>query len=362
MGIKTYDIVIIGGGVIGLSIARKLRKKGNERILLLEKGDVGREASWAAAGILAPQVEADKDGDFFRLCYESNQMYPEFAAELLKETGIDIELDRRGTLYVAFDETSEKEFDTRFGWQSAAGLSIEQMDRKQVIDLEPSVSDNVRSGLFFPDDGQVENRKLVDSLAAFARSNDIEIQQGIEVYRILVDHGRIKGVKTTHGPASAAIVIIATGAWTSLIKLGESDLPVDVKPIRGQMISYQNTKVNIRHVMFSRRGYLVPRVDGRLLAGATVEEVGFDRSTTTEGLLSLKEIAAEIVPALYDEPIVDHWAGLRPFAKGGMPVIGQALGVKGLFIATGHFRNGILLAPITAELIVDAINKEKVPS
>jgi len=355
MGSKTYDSVIIGGGVIGLSIARALRHQSNGRILLLEKGNVGREASWAAAGILAPQIEADADDDFFRLCFESNKMYPQFAAELRDETGIDVELDRSGTLCVGFDGRDEEEFARRYSWQSAAGLSIKKLDRKQVIGLEPNISDNVRSGLFFPDEGQVENRKLVEALAAFTRSNDIELHEGIEVGRILMDRGRLEGVETAQGRLSTANVVIATGAWTSLIKLGENRLPVDVKPMRGQMISYKDTPVPINHVIYSRTGYLVPRSDGRLLAGATVEDVGFDRSTTETARSLLMDMAIEIAPRLQNESISEHWAGFRPYGNSGRPLIGPIPNVDNVFVATGHFRNGILLAPITGKLIADIV-------
>src|SRR6476646_2057050 len=148
------ETLIIGGGVIGLAIARELKKRGAGRVRVLEKGRVGREASWAAAGILAPQVEADEDGEFFRLCYASNKMYRAFADELRNETGIDVELDRRGVVYLGFEETDLREFEHRFGWQSAAGLKVEKLDPAQLRTLEPDASNRAMSGLLFPDDGQ----------------------------------------------------------------------------------------------------------------------------------------------------------------------------------------------------------------
>jgi glycine oxidase len=354
--------VIIGGGVIGLSIARELKKRGVGRIRVLDRGRVGREASWAAAGILAPQVEADDDGEFFRLCYESNRMYRAFADELLHETGVDVELDQSGTLYVGFAERDEGEFVRRYEWQRAAGLKIEKLAQAEIRSLEPDVSDSAACGLYFPDEGQVENRKLVEALAAFARNNGIEISEGVEATGVSIRKDRVAGVETPSGEIPAEMVVIATGAWASHIQLGGARLPLRVKPIRGQMICYKPELVNIRHVVYSRRGYLVPRTDGRLLAGATVEDVGFDAATTSEGRRTLEDVAAEIAPHLDQSEVTDHWAGLRPYADGGLPYIGPVNGVDGLFAAVGHFRNGILLTPITARLFADVFVGEKAVS
>ena len=353
------ETLIIGGGIIGLSIARELKKRCVGKIAVIDKGPVGREASWAAAGILAPQVEADEDGDFFRLCYESNKMYREFADQLLDETGLDVELDQSGTLYIGFDKTDEEEFHDRFAWQHAAGMKIERLDRNEVRAFEKDVAGNVTCGLHFPDEGQVENRKLVDALAAFARSNDIDIREGVEVLSVSIENGRVTGIETKDGRPEAETVVIATGAWASHIKLGEITLPVEVKPMRGQMICYRPSNVSFRHVVYSRRGYLVPRADGRLLAGATVEDVGFDTSITDSGRRTLEEVATEIAPRLNTVDLVDHWAGLRPFTNTELPFIGPVPNVEGLFAAVGHFRNGILLAPITAEMIADRVTGGK---
>ena len=349
------ETLIIGGGVIGLSIARELKRRGVHKVTILERGRVGREASWAAAGILAPQVEADADDDFFRLCFESNRMYPDLAGELFDETGIDIELSRHGTLYLAFDAEDEKEFDHRFAWQTAAGLNVERLDRSQVKALEPDVSDSVLAGLYFPDDGQVENRKLVTALAASAKRSGVDIREDVTVKSVLSDQGKIVGVETMQGIVPSDHVIITTGAWASHIELGGAVLPVEVKPIRGQMICYRPHEVTVGHVVYSRRGYLVPRADGRLLAGATADDVGFDSGVTAEGLRTLRDVAVEIAPGLHSCEVADHWAGLRPYSVGGSPFIGQVKDVKGLFAAIGHFRNGILLTPITARIIADAV-------
>jgi glycine oxidase len=348
-----FDVIVIGGGVIGLSIARELKKRGAGQICVLEKSNVGREASWAAAGILAPQVEADEDGDFFRLCYESNRSYRQFADELQDETGTNVELDQSGVVYAGFDDSERAEFDHRYKWQRSAGLNVELLDRGGIKKLEPNISDKVVGGMYFPDDGQVENRKLVEALEKFAKLNGIKIDQGVEIDSVELENGAVSDVRSRKHTYKARTVIVATGAWTSLIKFGEGILPVTVKPIRGQMVCYRPDELRLGRVVYSKRGYLVPRADGRLLAGATAEDVGFDRSTSDEGISGLIDAAVEIAPALKRLDIVDKWAGLRPYIPGGIPFIGPVPGVKGLFAAAGHFRNGILLAPITARMIAD---------
>jgi glycine oxidase len=353
--LKTSDVLIIGAGVIGLSIARELHKRGVGKICIVEKGAVGRESSWAAAGILAPQIEADIDDDFFRLCFESNRIYRQFADELRDETNIDIELDQSGTLYLGFHDKDSAEIRERYEWQRAAGLEIEHLTADETLRLEPNLSPNVRESLYFPREGQVENRKLVEALVRYAELNGINIIDNSEVGRVLTKNGIVTGAETRNETYTADVVVVASGAWTSTIKFGEISLPIQVKPIRGQMICYRPPTPICGHVVYSNRGYLVPRADGRLLVGATAEDVGFDKSIMETGVHSLQMAAIEIAPKLETLEIVDKWAGLRPYIHGGRPAIGQVPGVNGLFIATGHFRNGILLAPITARLIADAI-------
>jgi glycine oxidase len=349
------DFLIIGGGVIGLSIARELRRRGTARITILERGRIGMEASWAAAGMLAPQSEADRADEFFELCSESNGMYPQFAAELLKETGIDIELDRTGTLYLAFSEKDSEELRKRYEWQTAAGLAVEQISASKILKREPLVSPTVQESLFFPSDGQVENRRLIEALTAYCRGNEIGISGGTSVNSIVVDGGRAVAVDTGAGRVSAGHIVLAAGAWSSSIDVGGRKLNVPVKPIRGQMISFSSDVGRFRHVIYSHRGYIVPRADGRVLAGATVEDVGFDKDTTASGLSSIRDVAAEIAPGFAAVWPSESWAGLRPFAGDGLPVLGNVPGVENLTIATGHFRNGILLTPLTGKLIADRL-------
>jgi glycine oxidase len=353
------SILIIGGGVIGLSIARALHKKGFTDIEILEKGLVGREASYAAAGMLAPQAETDRPDTFFRFCHESNKLYPAFAEELLDETGVDIELDRRGTLYLAFTERDVAEIRRRYEWQKAAGLEVAHLTLRETHKLEPFVSPDSVESLLFPNDGQIENRKLIEALRKYADLNGIDVIENAEVERLLTDCGKIRGVVTGGGrehPADA--VVLATGAWTSLIKGADSSLP-KIKPIRGQMISFHTAKRLFERVIYSPRGYIVPRRFGRILAGATVENVGFENETTAGGIEFIRDHALEISPGLENLPIDEKWSGLRPFAADGLPVLGEVPEAENLYIATAHYRNGILLAPLTAEITAEKIGGGK---
>lgn len=347
------DVLIIGGGVIGLSIARELRKKGVNRITLLEKGRCGEEASWAAAGMLSPQTEATEATPFFDLCCASRAMYPEFAAALSDETGIDIELDRAGTLYLAFTDDGVTEIRKRFDWQNAAGLRIENLSGDETIKLEPAISKDVREALFFPNDWQVENRNLLAALKRYAENNGVAIREHTQVENLVVEDGRVTGAVANGEVFRADITVVATGAWTSLIKLGDVEMPLKIEPVRGQVIMYRLPQRSIRHVLCSSSGYLVPRRDGRILAGSTLERVGFDKAITDSGTRSLSFMAGEIVPELAGFAVTERWSGLRPCTSDTLPVIGGIDGFDGIYMATGHFRNGILLAPITAKLVAE---------
>ncbi len=349
------DILIIGGGVIGLSIARELNRFGVRRITLIERRDLGNEASYAAAGMLAPNAENEAIDDLYRFCDESRLMFPGLASELLGETGIDIELDRTGTLYAAFTKEDSEHLDERYELQKAAGIPVSRLSTQETLKAEPAISAAVRGSLFFPNDWQVENRKLVTALIKYAVDNGIEIIEDRPVDSLIVDGDTVRGAVAWNERLLADVTVLATGAWTSFIKIAGSELPFAVRPIRGQMISYKPVHRSFRHVIYSPRGYLVPRADGRILMGATVEDVGFDKATTDQAVRELSAAAVEIAPFLEREPIAEHWAGLRPLAWDGLPVIGPVPGYERLLAATAHYRNGILLAPLTATVIAEFI-------
>jgi glycine oxidase len=353
---ETADAVVIGGGVIGLSVARALAVRGVERILLIERARLGAEASNAAAGMLAPQAEANHADAFFELACASRASYPAFADALREETGTDIELERTGTLYLAFTEHDEEEINHRYDWQRRAGLLVERLSAGEARRLEPCISPRVRAALSFPLDVQVENRRLLAALATSVEKYGVGLLMETHVKSLLVERGRVEGVETSGGKVSAPVVVVACGAWTSFITSQDKRAPpVSIEPVRGQMLCFEMNSRLARHIIYSPRGYLVPRLDGRLLAGSTTERAGFNKRVTIGGINAITTNALEIAPEVENLPLVDSWAGLRPRAEDELPVLGERTDVRGLFYATGHYRNGILLAPLTGELIAEQI-------
>lgn len=345
--------------MIGLTIARALALRGIGNVLLLERARLGAEASSAAAGMLAPQAEANDADDFFNLCAQSRDMYPTFAAALREETGIDSELDRTGTLYLAFTEPDQREIEHRYDWQVRAGLTVQKLNPTDARTLEPCISESVRGALKFPNDIQVENRRLLSALIAANEKLGVRLITGTTVESIRIDRRRIEGADTSRGFVSTGKIVVSGGAWSSFIKVLDAASPNPrIEPVRGQMVCLDSTDSppNIaRHVIYSPRGYLVPRRDGRVLAGSTTEQAGFDKEATASGVHSILSNALEISPRISDLPLINVWAGLRPRAPDSLPVLGPCADIPGLLFATGHYRNGILLAPITGELIAGAI-------
>lgn len=358
------DAVVVGGGVIGLCVARSLVRRGVRRVILIERERPGAEASWAAAGMLAAQVEADRADAFLELALASRALYTAFAADLLEETGIDIELERTGTLYVGFTEEDEREIEARYRWQREAGLSVEALSVEEARRLEPGLSPHARRALRFPLDAQVENRLLVSALTRSVERRGVRLMTGTNVESLVTSAGRITGVNTQRGTISAPLVVLAAGAWVSLIQTaggngGNADLPrpLRVEPVRGQMLCFEAEARPFAHVIYSPRGYLVPRMDGRILAGSTTELAGFEKCVTGGGIHIITRHALEIAPLVEGLKLLDAWAGLRPRTVGAdeWPLIGGCAEIAGLYYATGHYRNGILLAPITGELLAEEI-------
>ncbi len=230
----SFEVLIVGGGVIGLSIARELQKRGVNRICVVDKGLVGQEASWAAAGMLGPQAEVDEVGTFYNMCCGSRDLYPAFAAELLDETDIDIQLERSGTLALAFRDEDGQELLARNRQHRALGLDIEMLSAEEILRLEPSVSVSVHIGLYFANDWQVENRLLLKALQKYAEINGIAVRENTPVNSLAVRNGRVVGAMAGSDVIEAQTTVAATGAWTSLIKVGHSPMPFVVNPSGGR--------------------------------------------------------------------------------------------------------------------------------
>jgi glycine oxidase len=340
-------VAIVGGGVVGLSIALRLRDAGAEPIVL-ERSIPGAEASSAAAGMLATQLESSGPGPFLDLCLKSRALYPSFAADLRERSGLDIGYLPCGTLSPALDEPTLHRQVQVAEWQRQRGLRVERLDPQQVRSAEPQLMPETFGGLLFPDDHQVDNRLLVRALSQATARSGVEFRTGY--VRGLKSQGdRVTGVDLDGVSLDADAVVVAAGSWTGLVP-GLSISPQTVRPAKGQMVQLQLRTPLLRHVVYAEHSYLVPRADGRVICGSTVEMIGFDKQVTAGGVSQVLQRALRLCPALATATLSETWAGLRPYTDDELPILGRAP-MEGLFLATGHFRNGILLAPKTAELM-----------
>jgi len=348
----TRDVIIVGGGVIGCSIAWRLAQAGL-KVTVFERGRVGCEASRAAAGMLSPQGESQTAGPFFDLCLRSRAMYRSFAEELNDASGIDVEYKDEGTLFVVLQGEDEEEKTRWAMWQLDAGLPLEHVSADDLRKIEPAVTESATRAIFLPEEHQVENRRLMDALEVAMKRAGVELIEGAEVTALATDHGRVTGVGVAGQHVDAGVVVVAAGTWSSRL-LEPLGLNVKVIPARGQMIAVQGGTLPISRVLHSSSVYVVPRRDGRILIGATVEQAGFRKAVTVRAVKHLLSAAVELVPSLGELEIVETWSGLRPDTVDHLPILGPS-GIENLLLATGHFRNGILLAPLTADLIAEVL-------
>jgi glycine/D-amino acid oxidase-like deaminating enzyme len=326
--VKPWDVIIVGGGIIGLSLAISLRKRGAS-VLVVERGEPGREASHAAAGMLAPGLEMP--AALQPLAIASAGMYPEFVHELQDESGLNVDLRDQGTLVFPPPDLPDRPLPAPLG------------------EMEPGLADPNQSA-FYLKERSVDPRALVTAALKAAKHREVDISSGTTVAGILIADGRICGVTTDKTIYNAPNVVNCAGAWSGQIP----PLNFPTRPVKGQMLSVVGESAKLRHVIRSPEVYLVPRSDGRLLIGATVEEAGFDKRTVPETMQRLRHAAIELMPALANARVLEDWAGLRPGTPDDLPILG-ATEIPGYFAATGHFRDGILLAPITAHVMAQVI-------
>jgi glycine oxidase len=311
------------------------------------------EPSTPAAGILGPQSECDAPGPMLDLGLRSLAMYPQFVEELQELTGIDPQFRESGVLHPAWNEADVNVLLRRAGWQGDAGLQLQLLDDRQSRELEPALASNVVAALYFPNEAQIDPRPLSRAVSEAAARAGANLQPAT-VKSVVVKRNRVRGVELANGSQiSAEAVVLAAGAWSGLVP-NAGDWAKTVVPARGQSVQLQTAPGRIKRVIFTSRGYLVPRQDGRLLAGSTLEFVGFEKRVTAGGLRAVLDLAIAAVPELADAPLLETWAGFRPFTPDGLPLLGPSP-IEGLFFATGHHRNGILLAPITARLVAEAV-------
>lgn len=349
------DVLIIGGGVMGCSIGLRLAQAGTS-VTVLERSIPGAEASSAAGGILAPQQESEGPGPFLDLCLRSRGLYPAFARELLELSGIDIAYRECGLLHAAFSEDEVPKLEATAAWQKAVGLRAELLSGDEARKLEPNLSPRAVAALHLPDDHQVDNRSLTRALSMAAAKVGVRFRSGY-VRGVVQEGARCVGVDLDGDTLRADAVVVAAGSWSGLVQGAKID-PRLVRPARGQMVQLQTRLPLLQRVVFSGKGYVIPRADGRVIAGSTMELVGFEKQVTAEGLQRILALAIELCPLLAQAPVQEFWAGLRPYTEDHLPILGKGP-LENLFLATGHFRNGILLTPITARLIAQLVMGER---
>ena len=343
-------ITVVGGGIIGCATAYELAKQGCA-VTLFERGMPGSEASGAAAGLLTPLTDS-AGSPFERLAVRSWRLYPDLVDELRERTGIDVEYVKRGTIYPLFDADDVRQAEARVAGREPRDFGIEAWDTADVRVREPALATRVRGAMFVGANHWVNSQRLVMAYAQAAVTAGVMLRSGTSVSRIIVEDGRAHGVVADGDRWEADAVLLAAGAWTSALA-ASFGARLRVEPARGQMIAVAHVPPVLNHAVHVEDIYLVPRPSGELLIGATVERVGFQRAVTAEGISSLLATAIDLVPSLGSLPIARTWYGFRPWAPDSLPVLGPWPDVEGLWVATAHFRSGILLAPITARLMTE---------
>jgi glycine oxidase len=351
------NVAIIGAGVIGLGIAWRLAMRGVP-VAVFDKGACGAGASHAAAGMLAACAEAEPGEEaLVTLGRASQARWPAFAAELKQASGVDVGLRPEGTLVVALTSDDQARLNHQLVFQQKLGLPLQWITAAETRRREPRLAGKLAGAVFSPEDTQVDNRKLAAALRIAAEAAGARISEHQAVKTISNDAGRIDGIVLADGRKVAAdVVVLAAGAWSRSIDGLAPELRPPVRPIKGQMLALRMDPAAplLTHVVWAPGAYLVPRLDGRLLVGATVEEKGYDTSLTAGGILTLLEAAWRVVPAVEELPIDEMWVGHRPGSRDDAPILGTGL-IDGLIYATGHHRNGILLTPITADAIAELV-------
>lgn len=355
-------IIIIGGGVIGLGIGWQLAKAGVSAVTIYERAEVGRAASWAAAGMLAPLAEAhSEEPELLKLGCESLDRYPQWAAELEVDAERSIDYRVEGTLIVGLEPDDTHQLRHIYEAQQNLQLDVNWLTGREARDIESALSPRVTAAIHCESDCQVDNRLMVTALQHAYQQQGGALHGNSTVEKVIIENGMAIGVRTQHGFQNADIVILSAGCWSAQIEgIPEAIIP-PVRPVKGQMLALQmeegiaiNSVIRTVRARYPTSVYLVPRTDGRLIVGATSEEMGFDTRLTVGGVFELLRGAWEAVPGVYELPILETWAGLRPGSRDNAPILGKTP-VENLIYATGHYRNGILLTPITAYEIAELI-------
>ena len=348
------DCLIIGGGVIGMMTAWQLADAG-QTVTLLERGRCGQEASWAGGGIVSPLYPWRYSEPVSNLARFAEHEYPRMAARLHEETGIDPEYRQKGLLYLRVDDG-----DKAFDWARRFGKPLEAVGADVIYAKEPWLAEGLESGLWMPTLGSIRNPRLCQALRARLMAlPSVTLEEGLAVEKLCVEEGRVTGVETSSGRRLAGQVALCGGAWSGEL-LGRLGVSLPVRPVKGQMMLFRTPPMPggrqlLERVVLADGRYLIPRGDGRVLIGSTLEDADFDKTPTGDARESLRQSALAMLPALADCAIEHHWAGLRPAAPDGIPFIGELPEIQGLFVNAGHYRNGLVLAPASARLLSDRL-------
>ncbi len=343
-----YEVIIIGGGLLGMLSARELARAGR-RVALFDRGRTGRESTWAGGGILSPLYPWRFDDAVNALARWGQPRYAEFATQLHQESGIDPEYEPSGLLIL---DSEERE--AALAWAGRWEMDLQVLDRQAVADLAPQLGDPPQQALWLPEVGQLRNPRLARAARGSLDTLGVAVYEEQPVEELLIEAGRCRGVVSGGTTYQAEQVVIAGGAWSAGL-LATLGIRLPVRPVRGQMILYRGEPGALRQIVLSQDRYIIPRRDGLVLVGSTIEEAGFDKSTTDDALATLREAGERLVPALADWPLEHQWAGLRPGSPQGIPYIGEVPGVAGLYLNTGHFRNGVVLGLASARLLADLL-------
>jgi glycine oxidase len=353
---KKFDVVIAGGGVIGGAIALELARAGLS-VAVFDRQQPGQEASWASAGILSPAPENPGVVSMVPLGKASMSLYPEFVAQVEETSGVSTGFRPKGTLEALFSHDTKAELSTIIALHHGLGLKAEPLRAEDARELEPSLSEEVEAAVLRPEEASIDNRALTAAILQAAKRRGAEIFPGDAAKAIWREGNRCAGLVLQNEKVEADWTIIAAGCFSAMIDGIAPYAPV--RPAKGQMAALRADEVNLERVLWSEKIYLVPRNDGRILAGATVEHAGFDKRVTAGGIDKILSAAIDLAPGLVNARIEETWAGLRPDSPDHLPILGPT-DIDGLLMATGHFRSGILLTPITARLIREWITEQRV--
>ena len=356
------DVVIVGAGICGLVIAWRLAQAG-QKVTVLDRGKAGRQTTWAAAGMLAARAEAEPGEEaLLPLLLEAQEAWPEFATELAAISGIDLGYRQEGTLIVARDRDEQEWLDFQFDYKKRHNLEVQWLSSRETRKREPYLTRRVTAGLYSPGDHQVDNRAVALALREACQNAAVDLREDCEVTEIVTQAGRAAGVALGEHQITAKWVVIAAGPWSRNIPGMPEEARPPVRPVKGQMLAVQMQPQAplLSHVVWTQEGYMVPRLNGRLIMGGTVEEQGFDTDLTAGGIYELLKHGWETLPGIYELPLAETWVGLRPTSRDDAPILGPTP-LEGLVLATGHHRNGILLAPLTGRIVCDFLTKGDLP-